>query len=159
VNLSARTFVTLLGLLASQPAIASDSVVLGRLVTNEPMSYVKDECPDNQICLRTWWKSVIQVEKTVQGKHLSGRVTAAVMQHTSVNARFKKAARLFVLAPIENPDQRAKLRADCYLEEMSEPRQMFCISRDPKAVGLSVQETYVSGTGEDKTCCFELPRS
>jgi hypothetical protein len=159
MNPSIRIFVVLLGLAICQRATASDTVVLGRLVSNEPMSYVKDECPEDHVCSRSWWKSVVEVEKTVQGRHLSGRVTAAVMQHTSLNARFKRAVRLFALTPIDDPDQRAKLRADYYLEEMSEPQQMFCTSRDPKRLGLSVQETYVSGSGDNTTYCFGLPRS
>jgi hypothetical protein len=76
-----------------------------------------------------------------------------------LNSRFKKAVRLFVLAPIEDANQRAKLRVDYYLEEMSEPRQMFCLSRDPKALGLNPEETYVPGTGDATTYCFELPGS
>jgi hypothetical protein len=79
------------------------------------------------------------------------------MQHTSFNSRFKKAVRFFVLEPIEDPDQRAKLRADYYLKEMSEPREMFCFSRDPEELGLDADETYVAGTGDTKSYCFQLP--
>jgi hypothetical protein len=151
-----RTLVILLALLACQPSVASDIVVFGRLVANEPMDYVKDECPKDSICLRSWWKSVVQVQKTISGTVLSGRVTTANMQHTSLDPRFKKSVRLFVLEPIEDPDQRAKLRADYYLKDMSEPHQMFCLSQDPKALGLNVQETYMAGAGEDEAYCFEL---
>lgn len=151
-----KAVVVLMGVLGSQVALASNMVVLGKLVTNEPMSYVKDECPENAICMRSWWKSVIRVEKTVQGRPLSGRVTAAVMQHTRLNARYKKAVRLFVLVPIDDPAQRAKLRADYYLEEMSEPRSMFCFAKDPRALGLTAI-AYTAGTGDDTTYCFELP--
>jgi hypothetical protein len=151
-----RTLAILLALLACQPSIASDIVVFGRLVANEPMDYVKDECPENYICLRSWWKSVVQVQKTIQGKVLSGRVTTANMQHTSLDPRLRKAARLFVLEPIEDPDQRAKLRADYYLKDMSELHQMFCLSQDPKVLGLDAEETHVAGAGENETYCFEL---
>jgi transposase len=95
----------------------------GKLVcddyTNEPMSYVRDECPDRGICLHSWWKAVIQVEKTLQGTPLSGHITAAVMQHTSMNAKYKKAVRYFVLEAIEDPSTRKRLRADYYLKEGS----------------------------------------
>jgi len=146
----------LMGMLVCQTALASDIVVLGRLVTNEPMSYVQDECPENAICMRSWWKSVIRVDKTVKGRPLSGRVTAAVMQHTWLNSRYKKAVRLFVLAPIEDPAERARLRADYYLDGMSEPRSMFCLAKDPRALGLT-EKKYTAGAGEDTTYCFELP--
>ena len=116
---SSKAFLSLLALLACRCAIASDIVVVGKLITNEPMSYVKDECPDGGICLRSWWKAVIQVEKTLQGPPLSGRITAAVMQHTSVNAQYKKRVRYFVLEAIEDPSMRKRLRADYYLKEGS----------------------------------------
>jgi len=159
VNQTLRALLAVLGLFACKGALAADIVVLGKLITNEPISYVEDECPQNSICLRSWWKSVIQVQTTVQGGHLSGRVAAAVMQHTYLNSRFKRAARLFVLTPIDDANQRAKLRVDYYLKEMAEPRQMFCWSRDPNTLGLTPEETYVSGTGDATTYCFELPGS
>jgi hypothetical protein len=40
---------------------------------------------------------------------------------------------------------------------MSEPRQMFCLSRDPKELGLDADETYVADTGDTKSYCFQLP--
>jgi len=79
------------------------------------------------------------------------------MQHTSLDPRFKKDVRLFVLRPIDDQAQRAKLRAEYYLEDMSEPRKMFCLSQDPKELGLDAERTYVAGSGDAKTHCFELP--
>jgi hypothetical protein len=155
---SKRTkLVLLLVFFACQPVMAADIVVIGRLETNEPMDYVKDECPENAICLRSWYKSIVQIQKAVRGISVSGRITAANMQHTSLNSRFKKAVRLFVLEPIEDPGQRAKLRAHYYLKEMSEPHQMFCLSRDPKELSLNAEETYVARSGSSKSYCFELP--
>lgn len=151
-----RTLVILLAVLACRPSDASDIVVFGRLVSNEPMDYVKDECPKDHICLRSWWKSVVQIQKTIQGKVLPDRVTTANMQHTSWDPKVRKALRLFVLEPIDDPDQRAKLRADYYLKDMSALHQMFCLSQDPKTLGLNAEESYVTGAGEDKTYCFEL---
>ena len=62
---AAKGFLAVLALLVCRCAIASDIVVMGKLITNEPMSYVRDECPDGGICLHSWWKAVIQVEKTL----------------------------------------------------------------------------------------------
>jgi hypothetical protein len=154
-----KILLTLITLSCCQVTVASNIVVVGRLVINEPMEYVKDECPENYICLRSWWKSVVQVQKTIRGPGLTGRVTAAVMQHTSLNSQSKKAARLFVLEPIEDADMRAKLRADYYLKDMSLLHQMFCLSQDPKELELDPEDTYVAGTDENKSYCFELPGS
>ncbi len=136
--------------------MGGDIVVIGKMVTNEPMSYVKDDCADGNICMHSWWKSVIQVERTVQGTRLSGRITAAVMQHTAMNASYMKAIRFVILAPIEDPDQRKKLRADFYLKEASPPQQMFCSSYNPKDLGLEADQTYVSQIGSPTTYCFRL---
>jgi hypothetical protein len=116
---SAKGVLALLALLACRCASAADILVVGKLITNEPMSYVKDECPDGDICLRSWWKVVILVEETLRGSPLSGRITAAVMQHTSMNEDYKKAVRYFILEAIEDPSMRKKLRADYYLTEGS----------------------------------------
>jgi hypothetical protein len=106
--------------------------------------------------MRSWYESVIRVDKAVKGRTLAGRVTAAVMQHTGLNSRYKSAVRLFVLAPIDDPADRARLRADYYLEGMSAPQSKFCLANDSRALGLT-EEAYTAGAGEDSTYCFELP--
>jgi hypothetical protein len=116
---SAKAFLSVLALLGSCCASAADIVVIGKLIVNEPMSYVRDECRDGDICLHSWWKAVVQVKKTLRGTPLSGRITAAVMQHTSMNAQYKNAVRYFVLEAIEDPSMRKKLRARYYLKEGS----------------------------------------
>ena len=118
--LSTPAFLSLIGLIACHCASASEAVVvIGKLKTIEPMSYVADECPDAGLCFRRWWKAVIDVKKAVQGQAISGRVTAAVAQHAPMTARYKKSIRYFVLEAIEDPEMRKKLRADYYLDEAS----------------------------------------
>jgi hypothetical protein len=143
---------------ASQAGAAENVVVWGRLLSNAPMEYVKFECPENHFCLHSWWKSNLNVEKTIHGMQLSGPITTANLQHSPLNSHFEASARLFVLEPIEDPEQRAKLRADYYLKDMAEPRQMFCLWQDPTESGLKVRETYVAGTGDSRKYCFELPK-
>jgi len=116
---SAKGVLAVLALLTCRIASAEDIVVVGELITNEPMSYVRDDCSDGDICLHSWWRAVIQVEGTLQGSPLSGRIAAAVMQHASMNEYYKKAVRYFVLEAIEDPAMRKKLRADYYLTEGS----------------------------------------
>jgi hypothetical protein len=119
MNQSAKGVLAVLALLACHCASAADIVVVGKLIINEPMSYVRDDCPDSDICLHSWWKAVIQIEKTLRGSPLSGRITAAVMQHTSMNEHYQKTVRYFVLEAIEDPSMRKKLRANFYLTEGS----------------------------------------
>jgi hypothetical protein len=143
-------------LCSAQLAWGADSIVIGTLSYNEPMEYAPDECPKDYICLRSWWKSIIRVKKTVRGPLLSGSISTAVMQHTSLNPRYRKSVRLFVLRPITDPAERAKLRVQFYLEEMAVPAEMYCFNQDPKEYGLNVEQTYVAGD-DDKVYCFELP--
>src|SRR5512133_2203379 len=75
-------------------AVASETtLVVGKLISNGPMEYVPDECPENAICMRSWWRSVIRVDQTIRGQPLTGRVDAAVMQHRDLNERYKKHVR------------------------------------------------------------------
>ena len=138
------------------PAMAADSVVFGRALSNSGMTYVKDECPENHICLHSWYKWVIRVDKTVSGPAVSrGRIVAARMQHTSMESPYTKRLRLFVLRPIEETEQRELLRADYYLEDMSAAQRMFCLTQDPKEVGLVVEGTYKNAK-DSREHCFEL---
>jgi hypothetical protein len=122
------------------------------------MEYVPDTCPENSICLHSWWKWVIDIDKTVSGPRASGRIVAARMQHTSLLPANLKRFRLFVLKPIEDPKQRALLRADFYLEDFSWASTMYCLYQDPKEFGLALEDTYVAGTDDSKQYCFELPK-
>ena len=64
---------------------------------------------------------------------------------------------MFVLRPIEDPQVRADFEADYYLSDLSAPRQMHCLSRDPKESGLVTDATYVAGEEGARRYCFELP--
>lgn len=143
---------------ALHSAYAEDVVVLGKLVYNEPMKDAPDECPKDYICMRSWWKSIVAVQKTIHGINLSGRITAVQMQHTVMSAQFRKSLRLFVLRSIDEPEKRAKFHADFYLVNMISLHQMYCTWQDPKELQLGVNETYTAGSDEYKSYCFELPQ-
>jgi hypothetical protein len=120
MNLSARAFLSLIGLMVCQYASASDAIVVkGKLISNEPMTYLANECPDPDICLHRWWKAVIDVDKTVRGTAISGRVIAAVSQHAPMKDGYQKTVRYFVLEAIDDPEAKRKLQADYYLDEAS----------------------------------------
>lgn len=154
-----KRLATLLVCLAVLPvaSAAERIVVLGTLVSNGPMKYVPDECPADAICMHSWFKSIIKVRRSIAGSPITGRVTTATLQHTSLNVQFKKNVRLFVLEPINDSEQRAKLRADYYLVTMAAPSQMYCLPERPDQLGLDAEATYSYGTGEEATYCFELP--
>lgn len=99
-------------------AEGKDIVVMGKLITNEPIKGLENKCSDGELCMHTWWK-VIQVEKTLAGQPVSGRITAAASQHMAMNEKYNKAARYFTLESIEDPTERKRLHADYYLKEGS----------------------------------------
>ena len=146
-------------LLSAAAVGAADSVVLGRASSNERMSYVENTCPEDAICLHSWFKWVIDVAKTVSGPSIQpGRIVTARMQHTSMIPSYRKRLRLFVLKPIDDPEERKMLRAEYYLEEMSEPHQMFCFLENPEGFGLQTEETYI-GTNDVRKHCFKVPET
>jgi hypothetical protein len=147
-----------LSMLLTAPAFAADSVVLGHAVSNGHMDYVENTCPEGYICLHSWYKWVIDVDRTVSGPSVpTGRVVTARMQHTSMIPSYRRRLRLFVLKPIVDPEQRRELRADYFLEETSEAHQMFCFLQNPKDFDLETKEIYV-GLNDAREHCFELPK-
>jgi hypothetical protein len=118
-----------LALLTYGVASAEDIAVLGRLMSNVPISDLKDECPDGYICLNRWWRTEILVERTLKGSPLSGQITAAVMQHTAMSGHYKRAVRYFVLEAIQDPSTSRKLQANYYLERASIDPPPICASR------------------------------
>lgn len=109
----------LLVLQETSAAAAADSVVSGRAISNEHMDYVKFDCPKGYICLDGWFRWTIDVKRTLRGPHVTGRVIAVRMQHSTVIPSYESRLRLFVLSPIEDAKRRALLRSDYYLVSTS----------------------------------------
>lgn len=153
-----KLFAALVLLALTEGASAADIVVIGKLLKNEPMSYIADDCPADSICLKSWWISTIRVNRTIQGKLPSHRLVVAGLQHSDLKRGYKKAVRLFVLREIEDPKERIRLRASYYLIEMARSERMFCLSKDPSEFGLNVGETLSSSDeARNRQYCFELP--
>lgn len=146
----------LLAMTALSGASVADSVVLGRVASSKHADDVDVPCPEDAICLHSWWRWVINVNETLSGPKIHGRVVSARMQHTDMLRSAQRRQQLFVLKPIESDEQKNLLKADFYLEEMSAASKMYCLWTDPKQVGLDA-DAYASREGDDKRYCFELP--
>jgi hypothetical protein len=146
----------LLSLAISPTLRAADTVIAGRAVSNQPMDYVPFDCPPDYVCLDSWFKWVIDVDKVLAGPPVSGRIITARMQHQTMRPAYQKQLRLFVVRSIDDPKQRSLLRADYYLLDMSQWRQMHCLYQDPRELGLSVDEVFQGGPDDSKQFCFEL---
>lgn len=141
-----------------QPARAGEekanTVVLGRLVSFDYLKHYDD--PDDLLG-HGWYKAEIVVRRTLSGKVVSGRITAVSLQHVGFNERFQRAARLFVLAPIEDAEDRKTLKSEYYLVTLSEPREMYCIGQDPQKAGVNTDEIYTKSAEGFAEYCFALP--
>lgn len=149
-----RSVALCISLLAAQLAWGAESVVIGTVSSDVPMNYAPIDCPKDAYCLHSWWKTEIHVQRIVHGPALPSSVAAAFLKHASLNSNAKTQTHLFVLRPIDDPAERAKLRVAFYLVEMATP--LYCFSNDPKDYGLDLTPSYVFGT-DDKSYCFEIP--
>ena len=136
-------------------ASAEDSVVLGRSLGHMHIEEAEINCPPEYICMDAWFRWTIKPEKTVAGPKLSGRITAARIQHTEFVRSYERTLRLFILTPIEDAEQRALLKADYLLRDVSAVHEMYCV-RNSIDLGIEADEKLESEDGE--RYCFELPR-
>jgi hypothetical protein len=111
------------------------------------------------ICMSSWFRWTIQIQRTMSGPLITGRVASAHAQHGLYVKWYLKQVRLFVLRPIEDAETRGLLKADYYLEDFSKRLAMYCLEQDPRALGIE-DEALGRLVGSDESgYCFEAPES
>jgi hypothetical protein len=85
---------------------------------------------------------------------VTGRVLASKAQHAEVVRSYQRKYKIFVLRPIEDPEQRAQLHADYRLMDMSMP--YYCLGFDPDDLQLEVDDVLVVPDARGDTYCVEL---
>lgn len=145
----------LAGALAPVALSAPATVVLGQKMHQAETGY--QNCPpdedENTICMTSWFRWTILIERTVRGPSLPRRIVAVIGQHTTHIVRKPYPHSLFVLVPIEDPQMRERLRASYIVEEESVRFETYCLQSDPKEIGLDV-EVLTDGKG---SFCFGVP--
>src|SRR5688572_10448947 len=131
-------------LLVASGTHAEHSVVLGRALENRWIRDVEVPCPENHICQDVWVRWVIDAKRTLNGPELRGRVTAAAIQHTEVVRSYQDRIKLFVLTPIDSPEDRRLLRADYYLSDSSKLYEMYCLDKDTDSLQVSEEKKFKS---------------
>ena len=130
-------------------AQAGDSVVFGRAVSNTYIEGVDDACGPlsaNEICMNVWFVWTISVSRTVAGPPVTGRVHASRPQHTKFLRSYMRQYHLFVLRPIEDPEQRELLQADYHLMDMSDDN---CLDTRPREISdEDVRATHTDERGD-----------
>jgi hypothetical protein len=112
-----------LGAWAISSVAASEVRVRGRVLVQEELD-LPPVCLQlgglEEICLDTWFRWTLQIDHAPKGSEIAeGRLVAARAQHGAVLPSYLKRIRVFVLTPIEDPEQRRRLGADYYLQDYS----------------------------------------
>lgn len=142
---------------ASTAAFSSDSVVLGRGISNYFLS--KQPCPQPEesltnICLDANFIWVLSARRTIVGPPVRGTVRAIVSQHVAATSKFVRSTELFVLRPIDDPALRKSSHADYYLVDLS-PKDSdgrYCLWDKPEEVGLRLKDSDVVVHDEGQSC-------
>ena len=123
---------------------AEPSVVLG---SARSLGFLENQppCPEGYICLNGWYRYDVMVERTLRGPAVRSLIHAVHSQHTEFNKKYRRALRLFVLRPIDDPKVRADLQADYYLVGLSPLQELYCLNGSPGDIGLSDAQVTVAG--------------
>jgi len=130
-------------------ASAASTVFLGQGKSQAYTGYA--DCPPDSFCWHVWYRWKIRVERTLTGPQLPASIVAVMSQHTGLVRPYPH--RVFVVSPIEDPETRARLHADYFVDDMATAAAMQCMELDPRQLGLDVQ-VFANGDG---TYCFEVP--
>ena len=109
-----------------------------------------------QICMDSFYRWSIAVERQVSGPGVPKRVRAVRVQHAENVFADKRPKLLFVLEPISDPAVRKRYQADYYIEAMGRPTQVFCLSGRSQEPDLSKLEP--AGEIRGNKCYAEPPR-
>jgi hypothetical protein len=163
-----RSLFAILVLLSPSALIAgTPSVVLGKaheqFAIDAEVPCPQEENDENDldvICMDAWIGWRINVQKTLAGNPIRGRIRAARLQHTFYIKSYLRRLRLFVLQPIESAEMRAVLGADYLIIDLSTTRDMYCTRESPAKYGLPEEDldVYVRQAVDDEAFCFELPK-
>jgi hypothetical protein len=114
---------------ATEPTVA-----LGRALSNT-YAKVEEPCPEGWICMNSWYRYRVKIQKSLVGPTASGTVTAVAMQHTQRRLR-KGVVSLFVLTAIESVEERKRLGADFIIGEFASPETIYCVGKGAEKYGF-----------------------
>lgn len=145
--------------LSASQAHSADSVISGRGLTNKWLpdletpcerSRAADPAPLPEVCMDAWFVWEISVSRTIAGPLVKRRVRAANVQHAEYVLRHLQRDRLFLLRPIDDPAQRALLKTDYRIVDMSTDE---CLHTEPQGLGPDAAKVRVShGENGDLYC-------
>lgn len=128
-----------LGSIPTAPSLASDSVVIGRGISNEYYSEIS--CEPDELCMHSVYVIELDAKQTLAGPPVTGRVRALIVAHTEANAKYVKSIELFVLRPVENVEAGESKSPRYSLISLSTRHSggKYCLDTDPNSLGLEVK--------------------
>jgi hypothetical protein len=140
--------------LFAQVVRADNTVVVGHVVSIE-WAHVDIECPADSICLDAWTRWKISVDRTISGPPVKQRLLLAHLQH-QIGHLSRNETILFVLTPIDDEKQKAKLHASFYISDLSLTRQFRCLNNPPTEIRFHVDADKVYTNIPKSEFCFNL---
>lgn len=149
-----RAALLLVGALTAGSALAAESTVLGKGVSN---AYAGDvACTDLRSCMQGLFVWELEATRTVAGPPLTGRVRALATQHVDATPKFVRSVELFVVRPIDDPAVREAYGADYYLLALSprHERSTYCLPMNPADIGLDIPSDEIAVDVDSGYYCF-----
>jgi len=106
-----------------------------------------------------WSKWEIDVDRTLSGPPISGRVAAATILTDSFTPKGLQNFNFFIIRPIEDERTRALLNANYTLVRFIRSRETICLNENPTDLGLTGQSIYESSYAGMKQFCFDIKDS
>jgi hypothetical protein len=150
-----------LGLLVSANGNAGTSRVIGRAISEDDDVRIEqsaDEvCPPDAICLYGWSRWTLDIERSLSGPAVTGRIHAVHMQHTTHNHFYFHGLHQFALEYIADASERKRLHSDYKLLDLVDEKRMLCTKVDPQSAGIPADDVYAGTTEDSYKSCFVDP--
>jgi hypothetical protein len=152
---------TALGFLVSAVGNAATSFVIGRALSEDDHVGIEkspeEVCPPDAICLFGWSRWTLDIERSLAGPAIKGRIHAVHMQHTTHNRSYFSKPHQFALEYIADPSERKRLHADYKLLDLVDQKPMLCTKVDPQSAGIPADDIYAGTTDDSYKFCFVDP--
>ncbi len=150
-----------LALFVSATATADTSFVVGRAISEYDDVRIEESpdevCPPDAICLFSWSRWTLDIERSLSGPAVKGRIFAVHMQHTRHRRSYFRGPHQFALEYISDASERKRLHADYKLLDLLDEKRMLCTRIDPQTAGIPANDVYAGTTENSYKFCFVDP--
>ena len=150
---------TLFYVTLASTASGTDTLVLGRAVSNSYVGHSIHHCEPGEICRESLYRWIIDAKRTLAGPSVSGHTEAVIDQETAATQAFVDSTRLFLLRPASDlPFLPHFSNARYYLVSLSPLYEdgNYCLSVNPMENEPRSQAARITGirVDSDGDYCF-----